>query len=511
MFSIYYNGTNTPYRVNVAGVGLGGAIALATNALAYAAAYSGASPAAQTVRLANGGVGVFGYTNEIVYGSGAKDWLTAQPAAGIIHAAGAQTLTFAVNSAGLGLGIYTATNYVIAADATNSPQAVVVTLTIWLPPPVWLAPAPVGAGQFTLNWEAPEVGDGYWLEVAPTADFRGLTVGTNIVGQAVRSFDVVHVGAGSTNYCRIKTLRGAIAGSFSDVLKVVASAGAPYPVDRIPLWQTVTVGGSNTWDLGTLFAGSGLTFAVTSAAPAVVGVKLQTTTATFSYLTVGTSAVTISARNAAGLSSVVTVMFDVTPRDGVGLAAGTPQFVPKLNVYAQTVWVTNNTGSTVSAIKLSVKGILPAKTTLREATSQTGTDAVLLWNGALAAGEAVQFNLTFLNPALTQVTVGSIVSEFSVVALVPAVTFDPAPVKIANLGATRDLSGVGIAGFLLEFPTKKGAICHIFYRDSLTGVDWVRVLKPVTALGTWQMWYDTGAPVTAPLGGARFYKVQKQQ
>ncbi|MEI6644715.1 MAG: immunoglobulin domain-containing protein, partial [bacterium] len=130
VFTIYYNGTNTAYRVNVVGVGLDGGIALTTNTLLYGATYAGTNPVAQSVDLTNVGGSGFTYTNVIAYGSGALAWLSARPAAGTVEASASTNLAFTANITNLNAGTYTATNFVTAADATNSPQSVVVTLTV---------------------------------------------------------------------------------------------------------------------------------------------------------------------------------------------------------------------------------------------------------------------------------------------------------------------------------------------------------------------------------------------
>jgi hypothetical protein len=107
-----------------------GGIGLATNELAFSATYAGGNPADQSVILTNVGCNGFAYTNWIVYSAGASNWLTALPAAGSAESHGATTLTFGVAVTNVNAGVHTATNYVTAAETTNSPQAVVVTLTV---------------------------------------------------------------------------------------------------------------------------------------------------------------------------------------------------------------------------------------------------------------------------------------------------------------------------------------------------------------------------------------------
>jgi len=125
-----HNGTNTPFTLNVAGYGSGGGIRLSTNLLTFTATYAGSNPTTQTVILDNVGLSGFTYTNAIAYGSGASGWFASLPSAGAVALGGARTLTNTANIAGLNAGTYTATNRVTAPDATNSPQAYVVQLTV---------------------------------------------------------------------------------------------------------------------------------------------------------------------------------------------------------------------------------------------------------------------------------------------------------------------------------------------------------------------------------------------
>ncbi len=129
-FTFTHNATNPPFLFNVTAMGLGGGIALETNALSFAATYVGTNPAAQTVAMTNVGVSGFTYTNVITYSAGAAGWLAAVPSAGTVALGGAVTLTNLVDITGLNAGTHSATVAVTAADATNSPQTYVVTLTV---------------------------------------------------------------------------------------------------------------------------------------------------------------------------------------------------------------------------------------------------------------------------------------------------------------------------------------------------------------------------------------------
>jgi len=109
---------------------LGGGILLDTKALAFSATWQGANPTAQMIGMTNVGRKGFNYTNVITYSAGASGWLTVLPADGTVALNGATVLTNQVDITGLDAGTYYATNQVTATGVTNSPQTVVVTLTV---------------------------------------------------------------------------------------------------------------------------------------------------------------------------------------------------------------------------------------------------------------------------------------------------------------------------------------------------------------------------------------------
>jgi hypothetical protein len=148
----------------------GGGILLATNALTFTANYQGVNPVAQTVGLTNVGGDTFAYSNVITYGAGATPWLTVSPATGTLVQAGATTLVHQVNIAGLAVGTYYATNKVTSANATNSPQTVLISLTISASPVPPAPPSPPAnivatAGRYadrvSLSWGSVTDAAGY--------------------------------------------------------------------------------------------------------------------------------------------------------------------------------------------------------------------------------------------------------------------------------------------------------------------------------------------------------------
>ena len=124
-FTFSFDGTNSPYTLNVGGTGLGGGIVLATNALSFNATYQSNNPAAQSVTMTNVGLSSFTYTNLL-----SADWLSTAPNNGTVATNGQTAITNSIDITGLNAGIYSATCSVTAIDATNSPQQIVVSLTV---------------------------------------------------------------------------------------------------------------------------------------------------------------------------------------------------------------------------------------------------------------------------------------------------------------------------------------------------------------------------------------------
>ncbi|MCX6992551.1 MAG: hypothetical protein NT011_05325 [Kiritimatiellaeota bacterium] len=113
---------------------MAGGMLIDTNELVFSATYKGFNPAAQMAGMSNVGAGTFTYTNAITYSAGASGWLTVLPSAETVAVKGAVVLTNQINIAGLGAGTYYATNRITSADTTNSPQIIVATLTVGMPP-----------------------------------------------------------------------------------------------------------------------------------------------------------------------------------------------------------------------------------------------------------------------------------------------------------------------------------------------------------------------------------------
>ncbi|MBI2439774.1 MAG: hypothetical protein HYV35_00195 [Lentisphaerae bacterium] len=197
----------------------GGGISLATNALVFSATYQGANPPAQMIGMTNVGGKGFTYTNVITYSTGASGWLTVLPAAGTVALNGATVLTNQVNIAGLNAGTYYATNQV-TADATNSPQTVVVTLSVNAPNQPPSAPTGVSAGDGTytnkvrVTWNASSGATSYevWRWTSDSSYAASKISSPDPTGT---SYDDMSVTAGATYYYWVKAVNAAGASGFS--------------------------------------------------------------------------------------------------------------------------------------------------------------------------------------------------------------------------------------------------------------------------------------------------------
>lgn len=107
---------------------------------------SGTNPASQTLSVSNTGDGSLSYAI-----TDNAPWLTVSPTSGTIAAGGAATpLTLSVNLTNLAVGVHTATVTIADANATNSPQTVIVTLTVTAAPVrLCVAPTTLNLGNLS--------------------------------------------------------------------------------------------------------------------------------------------------------------------------------------------------------------------------------------------------------------------------------------------------------------------------------------------------------------------------
>ena len=143
-FTFTFDGTNSPYTLNVGGFGLGGSIVLSTNKLSYTGVYGGSNLHSQIVTMGNNGLSSFTFTNHLT-----ALWQSAAPLSGTVATGAVWQLTNTVDITGLNAGSYSATSTISAVDATNSPQQITLSLTVEKAPQTITFPNP--GAQLTTN------------------------------------------------------------------------------------------------------------------------------------------------------------------------------------------------------------------------------------------------------------------------------------------------------------------------------------------------------------------------
>jgi pimeloyl-ACP methyl ester carboxylesterase len=183
------------------------AISLSKSSLSFAFTVGGATPPAQSVTVTNSGGGALTWS-----ASSNATWLNVSTASG--------TLTVSVNPAGLTPGPYDGIVSVTAADASNSPQAISVTLTVTattVPPSIALSdkqasftcalgckapPAQTisisNSGGGTLTWSATSSAD--WILVSTASGSVSISVNPAglSVGRHTGSVSVTAAGASNS-------------------------------------------------------------------------------------------------------------------------------------------------------------------------------------------------------------------------------------------------------------------------------------------------------------------------
>ncbi|HEY7533404.1 MAG TPA: hypothetical protein VH681_11585, partial [Nitrospiraceae bacterium] len=129
--------TNTPQSIPVT-LSIAAApiptIGLSATNLSFTGVQGGSNPSAQTLSISNTGTGTLNWSV-----SESAAWLTPS----VLSGAGAGSVSLAINTSGMSAGTYTAPLTIAASGATNTPQTVMVTLTVTaaLVPTIGLTPS----------------------------------------------------------------------------------------------------------------------------------------------------------------------------------------------------------------------------------------------------------------------------------------------------------------------------------------------------------------------------------
>src|SRR6266540_583665 len=201
-------------------------IVLSATSRSFTATQGGASPAAQTVTVSNGGGGTLsGLTATVSYTTG-QGWL----AASLSSTTAPSTLTLTATTGTLVAGTYTATVAVAAAGAANSPQPVSVTFTLGPSAPAApsnLAATAVSSSQINLSWtDNATTEDGFQIERCSGA---GCTAFTQIatVGPNVTTYSNTGLAASTSYSYRVRANNGAGSSGYSNTATATTSLTAP--------------------------------------------------------------------------------------------------------------------------------------------------------------------------------------------------------------------------------------------------------------------------------------------
>src|SRR6266498_4095062 len=209
-------------------------IVLSATSRSFTATQGGASPAAQTVTVSNGGGGTLsGLTATVSYTTG-QGWL----AASLSSTTAPSTLTLTATTGTLVAGTYTATVAVAAAGAANSPQPVSVTFTLGPSAPAApsnLAATAVSSSQINLSWtDNATTEDGFQIERCSGA---GCTAFTQIatVGSNVTTYSNTGLAASTSYSYRVRANNGAGSSAYSNTATATTSLTAPAaPTTELP-------------------------------------------------------------------------------------------------------------------------------------------------------------------------------------------------------------------------------------------------------------------------------------
>jgi hypothetical protein len=237
-------------------------IGLSTTNLSFSGAQGGSNPGAQTLTINNTGAGTLSWTV-----SESAPWLTPS----VLSGTGAGSVGLAVNTSGMSAGTYTAPLTIAATGATNTPQTVMVSLTLTAPltPKIGLSPTSLtfsanqgganpsaqtvnisNTGTGTLSWNASSAVP--WLSVSPTSGTGAgsLAVTANVTGLSAGTYttSISVTGTGATNTPQVIPISLTVAAPAATLtvgssnLTFTATQGSANPAS-----QSVSISSNGSW------------------------------------------------------------------------------------------------------------------------------------------------------------------------------------------------------------------------------------------------------------------------
>jgi hypothetical protein len=390
------------------------AIGLSATNLSFTGVQGGSNPSAQTLSISNTGTGTLNWSV-----SESAAWLTPS----VLSGAGAGSVSLAINTSGMSAGTYTAPLTIAASDATNTPQTVMVTLTVTaaLVPTIGLTPSSLtfsatqgganpsaqtvnigNTGTGTLSWNASSAVA--WLSVSPASGTGpgSLAVTANVTGLSAGTYttSITVAGTGATNTPQL------IPVSFT-----VSAAASTLTVGSSSLSFTATQGGANpaaqslsitsnvswsvtetvSWLAVSPASGSnnGTLTVTVDQATAAVGTNTGTITVTGGGLT-RTVSVTFSLAAAPATLSVSPTSLTFTATQGAANPVNQP-----LSVTSNTSWSVSENSSwlTVSPTSGSNNGSITVSVNTSTATVGVNNATITLTGGGTTRTVGVTLNL----------------------------------------------------------------------------------------------------------------------
>ncbi|MEO6036462.1 MAG: choice-of-anchor D domain-containing protein, partial [Verrucomicrobiota bacterium] len=173
---------------------------------------------------------------------------------------------------------------------------------------------------------------------------------------------------------------------------------------------------------------------------------------------------------------------------------------PQTGLFEQTVRLSNNGSSTVTAARLLIQS-LPSDVRVYNATGTNNGIPFVQHNFSLAPGGSVDFVIEYYRANRQAIPQPVFVAQ------------DTTPIIVVSNGTVIAIDrNVQLASgrFLIEFSATPGRIYAVEYSSDMT--NWKAANPTIVAPSNRVQWYDDGPPKTEskPTSGSRFYRVLEQ-
>ncbi|NCD33990.1 MAG: hypothetical protein EOL87_11330, partial [Spartobacteria bacterium] len=406
-------------------------VLLGTNQLTFTATYNGTNPAPQTLTLTNSGSAACVFSNV-----SSAAWLTLFPTNGSLSANAAMILTGRVDTAGLDVGTYRATNTITAPDIIGSPITITVELTVDKASQTITFPNP--GEQITTNVTALSAsstsGGAVTFEVVSGA--ADLTDQTNLTYRSSGAVVIRASQAGNLNYAAapVVTQTFQVVRAVQQALNFAPASPQTYNTTR----GLSATGGSGTGAVtlavlsgpGTLASGTNLTMTSGTGTVTLTATKAQDDLY-FVQTVTGTVAAAKAAQSITGFNPTNGAAFITTQT--TGLAASASSGLPV------SFAIFSGPGALTDGTNLTFSGAGTVLVTATQSGSENYTAALTLTN-SLIVSKAAQ-TITF-PPVGTQIITNTLTLSATASSGL-AVTFERISGPATLVDATMTFSATG--------------------------------------------------------------------